>query len=92
MNTMHIYAALILTTTGYHAVIPELMSPISLGHLFTEAKSSCGDEISKALNTVQISVKKNPIIVVQTAALNYLRDNGVPRDHLIDIIEVTINA
>ena len=92
MSTEHIYTALILTSSGYHAIIPELSEPVFLGNLFVEAKSECGEKISDALRSRKISARKNPIIMVKAAAERYLRDNGIPKDHFIDIIEAIINC
>lgn len=85
-----VYVGLILTPSGYRAVIPEFEEAISLGHSFIEAKTNCGDSISRAFDG-KVQIARHPIIVVKTATLNYLRKNGLPRDQFIDIIEVTIN-
>ena len=92
MDTKHIYAALVLTPSGYQAIVPELPMPVLLSQSFLEATSICGERISEAFKERDISVNRNPVIAVKTSALSYLRNNGIPRDHLIDIIEVTINA
>lgn len=85
-----VYVGLVLTPSGYCAVIPEFEEAISLGHSFVEAKTNCGDNLSQVYNG-KAQIERHPIIAVKTATLNYLRKNGLSRDQFIDIIEVTIN-